>query len=77
MKHKFAVGQSLELLPSRGSSSRQAGMCKVLALLPFEGNSVQYRVQSTVESHQRIVSEGDLRPKSEEIARLVQTPLLS
>jgi hypothetical protein len=61
MTHKFAIGQVLDLLPNRGLSSRQSGECEVLRLLPFEGHSVQYRVQSLLEKHQRIVSEADLR----------------
>ena len=61
MTHKYKIGQTLDLLPNRGSSSRRAGACKIVALLPYEGHAVQYRVQSTVESHQRIVSETDLR----------------
>jgi len=61
MQHKFRVGQQLDLLPSYGSSNRRAGGCKVVSLLPFEGAKLQYRVQSTLESHQRIVSESDLR----------------
>src|SRR5690606_28839719 len=51
--HKYHVGQVLDLLPNRGSSSRKGGECSVVALLPFEGHAVQYRVQSTTESHQR------------------------
>lgn len=59
--HKYHVGQTLDLLPSHGSSSRRAGQCKVVALLPFEGHAVQYKVQSLLETYQRIVSENDLR----------------
>jgi len=59
--HKFSVGQVLDMLPSHGSSSRRAGECKIVSLLPFEGQVIQYRVQSKVESHQRIVNESDLR----------------
>jgi hypothetical protein len=59
--HKYIVGQSLDLLPSHGSSSRRAGQCTIVSLLPYEGYSVQYRVQSSVESCQRVVSENDLR----------------
>lgn len=61
MTHKFAFGQVLSLLPSRAQSSRQFSQCEILRLLPFEGHNVQYRVQSLLEKHQRIVSEGDLR----------------
>lgn len=59
--HKYIVGQTLDLLPSHGSSSRRAGQCKIVSLLPYEGHAIQYKVQSTVESYQRIVSETDLR----------------
>lgn len=63
--HKYKVGQTLDLLPNRGSSSRKAGQCEIMALLPFEGHAVQYRVQARAESHLRIVSENDLRPLAE------------
>jgi hypothetical protein len=59
--HKYQIGQVLDLLPNRGASSRKAGECRIVALLPYEGHAVQYRVQSSSESHQRIVSENDLR----------------
>ena len=61
MMHKYAIGQVVSLLPSRTQSARQSSQCEILHLLPFEGHSVQYRVQSLLEKHQRIVSEGDLR----------------
>jgi hypothetical protein len=59
--HKYAVGQTLELLPLHGSSARKAAACEIVALLPFEGHMVQYKVQSALEAFQRIVSEADLR----------------
>jgi hypothetical protein len=59
--HKYRVDQVLDLLPHRGSSSRLAGECTILSLLPLEGQVAQYRVQSTSEKHQRIVGETDLR----------------
>jgi len=59
--HKYKVGQTLDLLPNRGSSNRRAGGCKIVALLPYEGHAVQYKVQSLTESHLRIVSENDLK----------------
>ncbi|WP_332688760.1 hypothetical protein [Devosia sp.] len=59
--HKYKIGQTLDLLPNRGSSSRKAGECKIVALLPYEGHVIQYKVQSVTETHQRIVSENDLQ----------------
>lgn len=68
--HKYHVGQLLDLLPNRSSSSRKAGECRIVALLPYEGHAIQYRVQSTSESHQRIVSETDLKLASAEVLQL-------
>ncbi|QDZ12280.1 hypothetical protein [Devosia ginsengisoli] len=59
--HKYKVGQVLDLLPNRASSSRKAGECQIVALLPYEGHAVQYKVQGKAETHQRIVSENDLQ----------------
>jgi len=59
--HKYQVGQTLDLLPNRGSSNRRAGHCEIMALLPYEGHAVQYRIQAKSETHQRIVSENDLQ----------------
>jgi len=59
--HKYKIGDVLDLLPMRGSSLRQAGECKIVALLPYEGHAIQYKVQAKTETHQRIVSENDLR----------------
>ena len=61
MIHKYRVGQELHILPNYGGSTRRAGTCKVIKLLPFEGRTLQYRVQSPHESMQRIVAESDLR----------------
>jgi hypothetical protein len=58
--HKYAVGQALDLLPNRGSSTRKAGTCTIISRLPYEGHAIQYRVQSANESYQRIVNETDL-----------------
>ena len=60
--HKYKVGQVLDLLPNRGSSTRRAGECQIVALLPYEGHAVQYKVQAKAETHLRIVSENDLQP---------------
>ena len=62
--HKYQVGQTLDLLPNRGTSNRKAGPCEIMALLPFEGHAIQYRVQASAETHLRIVTEADLRPLS-------------
>jgi hypothetical protein len=62
--HKYKIGQTLDLLPNRGSSNRKAGECQIVALLPYEGHAVQYKVQAKAETHLRIVSENDLQASS-------------
>ena len=68
MSHKFTVGQVLDLLPLPHTNNRAGGPCRVLALLPFEGHQVQYRVQPESERNERIVSENDLRPTTAQMA---------
>jgi len=67
--HKYKVGQTLDLLPNRGSSSRRAGACEIVALLPYEGHAIQYKVQAKAETHLRIVSENDLQLAAAELPR--------
>jgi hypothetical protein len=62
MRHKYAVGQMVDLVPAPRLSNRPSGPCEVLVQLPFEGNRLQYRVQSLAENNQRVVNEEDLRP---------------
>ena len=61
MQHKFAVGEMVELVSAPGLSNRPAGLCRIVMRLPFEGRRLQYRIQSTRETTQRVVDEDDLR----------------
>lgn len=61
MIHKYRVGQDLYVLPNYGASTRKAGACTVIKLLPYEGRTLQYRVQLMHENTERIVAESDLR----------------
>jgi hypothetical protein len=62
MRHKYAVGQMVELISAPRLSNRPSGLCRILVRLPFEGPRLQYRVQSLAEQNQRVVNEDDLRP---------------
>lgn len=64
MQHKYTVGQMVDLTPSPRLSNRPSGPCLIKSCLPFEGRSLQYRVQSRRESVERVVSEADLRPST-------------
>jgi hypothetical protein len=59
--HRYRVNERLRLTNGGNSVQRTGGSCKVLALLPYEGNGVvQYRVKSDSEAFERVVSEEDL-----------------
>ena len=57
--HKFRIGQTVDLLPSR-SRSAAGGHYEIIGLRPTDGENPQYRIKSRSETHERIVSENDL-----------------
>lgn len=59
-RHRFAVGQRLTMAPGGRDFSREAAMCRVVFLLPYEGGALRYRVRSDNENFERIVNEADL-----------------
>ena len=60
ISHKFRVGERLRFNPP-GLMVSQRGIYEVLSLLPRErGDSYQYRLKSTVDSHQRVALEDQL-----------------
>jgi hypothetical protein len=62
--HKFKVGQTVDLIPSTFRSAAK-GSYQILSLRPAEDGSTRYRIKSTSESHERVVSESDLIPSTE------------
>lgn len=59
--HRYHIGERLRLGGGGYSVARIAAVCKVLALLPYEGRgSLLYRVRSEAEAFERVVSEADL-----------------
>jgi hypothetical protein len=57
--HKFRVGQTVDLIPSTFRSAAK-GAYEIVSLRPAEDGSTRYRIKSKSESHERVVSEGDL-----------------
>jgi len=57
--HKFKVGQTVDLIPSTFRSAAK-GAYEIVSLRPAEDGSTRYRIKSKSESHERVVSEGDL-----------------
>lgn len=65
-RHRFAVGQRLAMAPGGRDISREAALCRVVFLLPYEGGALRYRVRSDNENFERIVNEADLLALGEE-----------
>jgi len=55
--HKFKVGQTVGLLPSRSGTK---GAYQIVSLRPSEDATKQYRIKSKDEAYEQIVAEGDL-----------------
>jgi hypothetical protein len=58
-KHKFPVGQKVEIAPQHGFSPR--GVFEVVRLLPPRDGEFEYRIKSADEPHERVVKESLLR----------------
>ncbi|MDE1971602.1 MAG: hypothetical protein KGI48_00300 [Hyphomicrobiales bacterium] len=59
MTYKFKVGQTVDLIPSIARSAA-SGHYEIVSLRPTEGESLQYRIKSRSEAHERVVAESDL-----------------
>jgi hypothetical protein len=59
--HRFAVGQTVQFSPGPQSRAALRGSYKVVRLLPADQNDNQYRVKSTVDGHERVVKESQIR----------------
>ena len=57
--HKFKNGQSVTLVRRRYERT-PAGSFTVLRALPTEHGINQYRIKSTADGHERVVSEAEL-----------------
>ncbi|MER9950102.1 hypothetical protein [Mesorhizobium sp. M0047] len=60
--HLFAVGQAIRLKSGIGTFPKAAEIYRVTATLPPSGNSLQYRICSDVEPHERVATQDSLEP---------------
>lgn len=58
--HKYEVGQKVNFA-SRTRIAAAAGEYEVIKLLPVEAGQFQYRIKSTLERHERVAAEEQLR----------------
>ena len=61
VKHKFATGDRVAVVPDRNNPNVRPGTYAVVRVLPLAGSGPQYRVKHTLDSHERVVEEAQLR----------------
>lgn len=59
-KHRYRVGERLQMMGGGRSWARAEAICRVTALMPHERGPLLYRVRSEMESFERVVAEEDL-----------------
>jgi hypothetical protein len=62
MKHRFAAGERVEVLPSRTSFHVRPGIYTIVRAMPVSGDTCQYRAKSVMDEHERVFDEGQLHP---------------
>ena len=64
MSHKFAIGQTVHLVPSNANAG-VVGSYEIRQLMPVSDYQTEprYRIRNLTERHERIVAESDLKPR--------------
>jgi hypothetical protein len=61
VKHKFATGDCVAVVPDKANPNVRPGICTVLRALPLASFGPQYRVKHVLDSHERVIDEAQLR----------------
>ena len=61
VKHKYATGDRVEIMLDKKNPNMRPGLYTVVRALPLVGHGPQYRVKHPLDSHERVVDEGQLR----------------
>lgn len=59
-EHKFRIGQTLDFRPDSRNVQPRAGKCKIVSLVPSEGDNPKYRIRCVSETFERVVWESQL-----------------
>lgn len=59
MSHKYKTGQTVRVVPKTYETAPK-GSFRIVRTLPTEHGVKQYRIQSTTDGHERVVSEAEL-----------------
>lgn len=60
--HLFAVGQAVRLRANFGTFPKTAEIFRITGRLPARGDSLQYRIRSDAERHERVTTQDSLEP---------------
>jgi hypothetical protein len=60
-KHKFAVGDRVELQPDRLNANVRPGVYTIVRAMPATDAGLQYRAKNVMDSHERVLDEAQLR----------------
>ena len=59
LAHKFKAGQTVRLIPS-GYIAHAGGSFVVVCVLPEEHGVYHYRIKSSIDGHERVVTETEV-----------------
>jgi len=59
-RHKFKVGQTVELLHKPEQNLKRLGRFEVTRVMPTEHGHRQYRIRSLTDGHERVALEAEL-----------------
>jgi hypothetical protein len=62
VKHKFAAGDLVSVLPDRSNHHMRPGIYKITKALPASDEGCQYRAKNVMDSHERVLNEAQLHP---------------
>ncbi|MDX8501967.1 hypothetical protein RFM99_26590 [Mesorhizobium sp. VK4C] len=60
--HRYALGQSVRLKTSFNTVPKSSEIYQITGRLPARGDSLQYRIRSETERHERVATEDNLEP---------------
>ncbi|HZF75635.1 MAG TPA: hypothetical protein VE033_07375 [Acetobacteraceae bacterium] len=60
-RHVFTIGQQVQFQPGPYDNNVPRGAYTVTRLMPNDGTDREYRVRSTVDGHERVMRESQLR----------------
>lgn len=60
LKHKFASGDRVSVLPDKTNSNLRPGIYTITRVLPVVGQECQYRARNALDTHERVLDETQL-----------------